>query len=135
MTRLPAVLRAQAPAWTPAAPCAGPCEATCLSKFCSPRWVDLLLEAVAAVLPPVAVALDPRQLLAQPFDLSFLFPNAGIVGILPWSEAVAVAPRTYGVSLSRIAHVLIFGFRRIRKLPRQILLDFFPACQPRIPSP
>ena len=61
---------------------AGPCEGSCLSESCSPRCVELLLEAVAAALPPVVVALDPRQLLAQPFDLSFLFPNAGIAGIL-----------------------------------------------------
>ena len=64
-TRLPAVLRARAPTRTPASalePVLG--EGSCLSKSYSARSVELLLEAVAAALPPVAVALDPRQVLA-----------------------------------------------------------------------
>ena len=82
-TRLPAVLRARAPTRTPAT-ALGPVlgEGSCLSESCSPRCVELLFEAVAAALPPVPVALDSGQLLAQAFDLSFLFPNAGIAGIL-----------------------------------------------------
>ena len=81
-TRLPAVLRARAPTRTPAT-ALGPVlgEGSCLSESCSPRCVELLFEALAAALPPVPVALDSGQLLAQPFDLSFLFPNAGIAGI------------------------------------------------------
>ena len=83
-TRLPAVLRARAPTRTPAT-ALGPVlgEGSCLSESCSSRCVELFFEALAAALPPVPVALDSGQLLAQPFDLSFLFPNAGIAGIKP----------------------------------------------------
>ena len=117
-TRLPAVLRARAPTRTPAT-ALGPVlgEGSCLSESCSPRCVELFLEALAAALPPVPVALDSGQLLAQPFDLSFLFPNAGIAGDPAWSEDVAAAPRSYATPL-KIVQVQIFGSGRIRKLPR-----------------
>ena len=99
-TRLPAVLCARAPTRTPTAtlaPVLG--EGSCLSEPRPTRLVELFLEAFASPLPPVPVALDPRQLLAQPFDLSFLFPNAGIARILlgrrtlRWHHAVMPHPR------------------------------------------
>ncbi len=51
-----------------------------------------------AALPPIPVTLDPRQLLAQSCDLSLLFLNAGIAGILfrpgtlPWHPTVMPDP-------------------------------------------
>ena len=115
--RLPAVLRARAPTRTPAT-ALGPVlgEGSCLSESCSPRCVELLFEALATALPPVPVALDSGQLLAQPFDLSFLFPNAGTAGILLGRRTLrrhhAVMPHP------KIVQVQIFGSGRIRKLPR-----------------
>ena len=64
-TRLPAAVGARAPTAAPG-PVLG--EGSCLSESRSPRRVELLLEAVSVALPLVPVALDSRQLLAQPFD-------------------------------------------------------------------
>ena len=67
-------------------------EGSRLSQPCPPRGVKLLLEVFASPLPSVPVALNPRQLLAQPFD-------AGIAGILlgrstlPWHGTVMPQPR------------------------------------------
>ena len=95
--RLPAVVRTSAPAGSPAAtlgPVLG--EGRGLPESCPPRRVELLFEVFTAALPPIPVALplitvtlplipvalDPRQLLPQPCDLSLLFLNAAIAGIL-----------------------------------------------------
>ena len=104
--RLPAVVRTSAPAGSPAAtlgPVLG--EGRGLPESCPPRRVELLLEVFTAALPPIPVALplipvalDPRQLLPQPCDLSLLFLNAGIAGILfrpgtlPWHPTVMPDP-------------------------------------------
>ena len=64
-TRLPAAVGARAPT-AALGPVLG--EGSCLSESRSPRRVELLLEAVSVALPLVPVALDSRQLLAQPFD-------------------------------------------------------------------
>ena len=88
--RLPAIVRTRAPAGSPAAtlgPVLG--EGSRLPESCPPRRVELLLEVFTAALPPIPVALplipvalDPRQLLPQSCDLSLLFLNAAIAGIL-----------------------------------------------------
>ncbi len=57
-------------------------ERCCLSEACPPRRVELFLEAFAAALPLVPVALNARQFLAQSGDLAFLFLNARIAGVL-----------------------------------------------------
>ena len=104
--RLPAVVRTCAPAGSSAAtlgPVLG--EGSRLPESCPPRRVELLLEVFTAALPPIPVtlppipvALDPRQLLAQSCDLSLLFLNAGIAGILlrpgtlPWHPTVMPDP-------------------------------------------
>ncbi len=80
-------------------------EGSRLPESCPPRRVELLLEVFTAALPPIPVtlppipvALDPRQLLAQSCDLSLLFLNAGIAGILlrpgtlPWHPTVMPDP-------------------------------------------
>ncbi len=99
-------MRTSAPAGSPAAtlgPVLG--EGRGLPESCPPRRVELLLEVFTAALPPIPVALplipvalDPRQLLPQPCDLSLLFLNAGIAGILlrpgtlPWHPTVMPDP-------------------------------------------
>ena len=104
--RLPAVVRTCAPAGSSAAtlgPVLG--KGSRLPESCPPRRVELLLEVFTAALPPIPVALplipvalDPRQLLPQPCDLSLLFLNAGIAGILfrpgtlPWHPTVMPDP-------------------------------------------
>ena len=56
------------------------------------------LPPIPVALPLIPVALDPRQLLPQPCDLSLLFLNAGIAGILlrpgtlPWHPTVMPDP-------------------------------------------
>ena len=96
---LPAVVRTSAPAGSPAAtlgPVLG--EGSGLPDSCPPRRVELLLEVFTAALPLIPVALDPRQLLPQPCDLSLFFLNAGIAGILlrpgtlPWHPTVMPDP-------------------------------------------
>ncbi len=73
-------------------------EGSRLPESCPPRRVELLLEVFTAALPPIPVTLDPRQLLAQSCDLSLLFLNAGIAGILfrpgtlPWHPTVMPDP-------------------------------------------
>ena len=97
--RRPAVVRTCAPAGSSAAtlgPVLG--EGSRLPESCPPRRVELLLEVFTAALPPIPVALDPRQLLPQSCDLSLLFLNAGIAGILlrpgtlPWHPTVMPDP-------------------------------------------
>ncbi len=117
--RLPAVVRTSAPAGSPAAtlgPVLG--EGRGLPESCPPRRVELLLEVFTAALPPIPVALplipvalDPRQLLPQPCDLSLLFLNAAIAGILfrpgtlPWHPTVMPDPlEKYKSEILDLAH-------------------------------
>ena len=60
--------------------------------------VALPLELFAAPLPSIPVPLDSLQLVAQSFERSFLFPDAGIAGVLigrrtlPWHHRVMPQP-------------------------------------------
>ena len=104
---VPAVPCTRAPARTPPATSWSVLgEGSRLSEPCPPSRVELLLEVVALPLelfaappPSIPVPLAPLQLLAQPLDRSFLFPNVGIAGILfgrrtlPWHHPVMPQPR------------------------------------------